>query len=130
MRKGAKLYNEGMRRENEQRNEYIVVLCTTGSAEEAQRIARRVVEQRLAACAQVMGPIKSTYWWEGKIEESGEWLCLMKTRGELFEGLRRAIREVHSYQTPEIVAIDIVAGDAEYLRWMDGEVGGARSLAG
>lgn len=102
---------------------YVQVTCTMGTAEEAERIAHAVVEARLAACVQIIAPVASIYWWRGAIERSTEWLCVMKTTAAKFETLREAIRARHSYETPEIVATPIVAGDGAYLAWIDEEVG-------
>jgi periplasmic divalent cation tolerance protein len=102
--------------------EYIQVVTTTETKEQAQRIAQVVVEKRLAACAQIVGPISSTYWWKGKIETAGEWLCLMKSRNDLFTDLEQAIREIHPYEVPEIIAMPIAAGSAGYLKWLGEEL--------
>lgn len=101
--------------------EYIEVHSTTDSREEADRIAAAVVEGRLAACAQVTAPIRSTYWWQGEIEESDEYLLLMKTTRDLFGELARVIRENHSYEVPDIVAVPIVEGNDDYLGWVRAE---------
>lgn len=101
---------------------FIQVLTTTDSREEAQRIARSLVERRVAGCVQVIGPIESTYWWNEKIETAEEWLCLIKTSQERFGALEAAIREIHSYDVPEILAIPIVAGHEPYLEWLSGQV--------
>jgi len=102
--------------------EFIQVVTTTETKDQAQRIAQAVVEKRLAACAQIVGPISSTYWWKGKVESAAEWMCLMKTRNDLFADLERAIREIHPYEVPEIVAVPIVAGSASYMNWLDNEL--------
>jgi periplasmic divalent cation tolerance protein len=102
--------------------QYIQVITTTETKEQAEGIARAVVEKRLAACAQIVGPISSTYWWKGKIETAGEWMCLMKSREDLYAQLENAIREVHPYEVPEIVAMPIVAGSKDYLRWLSEEL--------
>jgi len=81
------------------------------------------VEKRLAACAQVMGPLESTYWWEEKIEVAKEWLCTMKTRNDLYGELEAAIKEIHPYDVPEILAVPVVSGNKSYLEWVDREVG-------
>ena len=104
--------------------EFIQVVTTTETKEQAQRIAKAVVEKRLAACAQIVGPISSTYWWKGKIETTEEWMCVMKSRSGLFEELEEAIRENHSYEVPEIVALPIAAGSESYLRWLSAELKG------
>jgi periplasmic divalent cation tolerance protein len=102
--------------------EYVQVITTTETKDQAQRIAQVVVEKRLAACAQIVGPISSTYWWKGKIETAGEWLCLMKSRNDLFTDLEQAIREIHPYEVPEIIAMPIAAGSAGYLKWLGEEL--------
>jgi periplasmic divalent cation tolerance protein len=100
----------------------IQVITTTASREEAERIARALVEARLAACVQVLGPITSIYRWEGAIETSQEWRCEAKSRAELYDEIERAIRRLHSYQVPEILAVPVANGSAEYLAWLDREV--------
>ena len=98
------------------------VLTTAPSQEEAVRIARMLVEERLAACVQVLGPITSLYRWQGAIETAQEWLCIAKTLRRLYPEVERAIRESHSYQVPEILAVEVAAGGADYLAWLAGEV--------
>ena len=102
--------------------DYIQVVTTTERREDAERIARALVEARLAACVQVTGPITSTYRWHGQIETAQEWQCWAKSRRELFERIEQAIRRVHPYEVPEILAIPVLAGSADYLAWLDGEV--------
>jgi periplasmic divalent cation tolerance protein len=97
---------------------YIQISTTTETKEQAQKIARYLVEQKLAACVQITGPIESTYRWKDKVETSTEWLCLVKTREILFEKVEAAIKKLHSYETPEIIAIPIVRGSKEYLNWL------------
>ena len=99
--------------------EYIQLFTTTEKENDAKMIAAEVVKKRLAACAQVAGPITSTYWWEGKIEEAEEWFCIMKSRKDLYDGLEKAIQDIHPYDVPEIVAVPIVSGSQSYLRWLD-----------
>jgi len=101
---------------------YIQVLTTTATKADAQAIATAVVGKRLAACAQVIGPIISTYWWQGQIEMAEEWLCVMKSRQDLYEELERVIRQVHPYDVPEILAVPVVLGSQDYLEWMDREL--------
>jgi len=101
---------------------YIQVLTTTATKSAAQAIATAVVGKRLAACAQVIGPITSTYWWQGKIETAEEWLCVMKSRQDLYQELEKAIRQVHPYEVPEILAVPVVQGSQDYLEWMDREL--------
>jgi periplasmic divalent cation tolerance protein len=98
--------------------EYLQVTTTTGSTEEAGRIGATLVERRLAACVQVVGPIASHYRWQGTIERSTEWMCVAKTSAARYTELEAAIRELHSYDEPEIVATPIVAGSKGYLEWI------------
>lgn len=97
---------------------FIEVHTTINSVEGAQKIAEAVVSKRLAACVQVSGPIVSTYWWQGKIERAQEWLCTVKTRRDLYLELEQAIREVHTYDEPEILASEVVEGSSGYLAWV------------
>lgn len=96
----------------------IQITTTAGSRAEADQIAAHLVERRLAACVQVSGPITSTYRWQGKVEMGDEWLCVAKTSEALFAAVESAIRALHSYQTPEIIATPIVAASADYLAWL------------
>ncbi len=105
--------------------EYLQVMTTTASAEDAQRIARALVEGQLAACVQVIGPLTSTYWWQDAIEEAQEYLCLIKTRRDRFEALAATIRALHPYEVPEILAVPVAAGDTSYLAWLDAALGAA-----
>ncbi|WP_376794048.1 divalent-cation tolerance protein CutA [Thermogemmatispora sp.] len=101
--------------------EFLEVRTTIDSEEGAREIARQLVEQRLAACVQISGPIQSVYWWQGQIEQAQEWLCSAKTRADLYGAVEQAIRAVHSYEEPEIVAVPLVAGSEGYLRWLAAE---------
>jgi periplasmic divalent cation tolerance protein len=103
--------------------EYVQVLTTVGSEEEAERISSLLVDRRLAACVQVVGPIASRYRWQGKIEEEREWQCLAKTEASLYAEVEEAIRGAHSYEEPEIIAIPVLAGSRGYLEWISGNVG-------
>jgi periplasmic divalent cation tolerance protein len=98
--------------------DYIQVSTTTGSEEEAERIGEALVERRLAACAQVIGPVASRYRWQGKVETAREWICVAKTEASRYPELEAAIRELHSYEEPEILATPIVAGSRGYLDWV------------
>jgi periplasmic divalent cation tolerance protein len=97
-------------------------MTTAGSDEEAGRIASLLVERRLAACVQVIGPIVSRYRWQGAIEEEREWQCLAKTTRGAYERVEAAIREAHSYDEPEIIATPIVTGSPGYLAWIEENV--------
>jgi periplasmic divalent cation tolerance protein len=103
--------------------DYVQVLTTAGSEQEAEAIATTLVEKRLAACAQVVGPIASTYRWQGKVEREREWQCLAKTEVGLYHEVEAAIRRAHSYDEPEIIAMPILAGSPGYLAWISESVG-------
>ena len=102
--------------------EHIQVFTTTDTKESARQISKRVLENNLAACAQIIGPISSIFWWKNNINEEEEWLIIIKTRKDLYEELEQAIRKVHKYEVPEILAIPVIAGAKSYLDWLDGEV--------
>jgi periplasmic divalent cation tolerance protein len=102
--------------------EAIQVVTAVGSQDEAQKIAAALVAARLAACVQVIGPITSTYRWQGKLETSQEWLCAIKTLRTNYGAIDAAIRAAHSYQVPEILAFDVVEGSRDYLDWLAAEV--------
>lgn len=97
---------------------YIQVTTTTDKREDAERIARSLVEARLAGCVQILGPITSIYRWKGRIETAGEWLCLIKSREDLYGPIEQAIRALHPYETPEIIATPVTEGSSEYLDWL------------
>lgn len=97
---------------------FIQVITTTDTQELARTIAKAAVRDRVAACAQVFGPISSTYWWEGKIEEATEWFCLLKTVSHNYPALEALIKANHSYTVPEILAVPVVAGNPDYLAWL------------
>jgi len=107
--------------------DYIQVVTTTEHREDAERIARTLVEGRLAACVQVLGPIASTYWWGGKVETAQEWQCWAKSRHDLYGQIEQAIRQIHPYEVPEILAMPILDGSPAYLAWLNGEVKSAGS---
>jgi periplasmic divalent cation tolerance protein len=95
-----------------------IVLSTAGSEDEARKIASHLVEQRLAACVNIVPQIESVYRWQGKVESSREWLLLIKTTVERFSSIRDAIQQLHSYELPECIAINIEDGSAAYLEWI------------
>lgn len=102
--------------------EYVQVLTTVGSEEEAARICSTLVDGHLAACVQVVGPIVSRYRWKGEIEEEREWQCLAKTEAARYADVEEAIRQAHSYDEPEILAIPVLAGSKGYLDWISDNV--------
>ena len=95
-----------------------VVFTTAGSIAEAERIARALVERRLAACVNILPQIRSIYRWQGKIEDAAEILLLIKTSAERFPAVRDAIRELHSYDVPECICLPITDGSPDYLKWL------------
>jgi periplasmic divalent cation tolerance protein len=97
----------------------IIVLVTCGSRNETRKIARALVRKRLAACVSEIGvPVASTYWWKGKVESAKEYLLLIKTSKKRFAAVRDAVRKLHSYDVPEIIALPIAAGSRAYLDWI------------
>src|SRR5712691_493659 len=99
--------------------EFVVVLVTAGSAEEAARIGRTLVEERLVACANVVGPIRSLYRWRDAVEDAAEHLLLLKARAADVAALDARVRALHSYEVPEVLALPVQAGSAAYLAWLD-----------
>ena len=99
-----------------------IVLSTAGTREEASKIGRSLVERKLAACVNIIPQIESIYRWQGKVESSQEWLLLIKTTVERFPSVREAISELHSYELPECIAINIEDGSPEYLKWLESSV--------
>lgn len=101
---------------------YIQVITTTAKKEDAAKIAASLVEKRLAACVQIVGPVHSTYRWEGKVEQAEEWQCLIKSRQDLFGELEQVIKAIHPYEIPEIIVMTITAGSDDYLQWLRDEL--------
>ncbi len=99
--------------------DYIVVFVTCSSEDEALKIGRAVVEERLAACANMVSPLRSMYRWEGKICDEKEWLLLIKTRQSLFEDLAKRVKTLHSYSVPEIIGLPMTEGSPAYLNWIE-----------
>lgn len=96
-----------------------LALTTCGSAADAEKLAKGLLERRLAACVNVLPAVRSFYWWKGKVENDEEHLLLIKTRNENLEALQQALLELHSYDTPEFIVLPIESGSAAYLRWID-----------
>ena len=99
----------------------VMVYVTCRDEAEAERIARAALCERLAACANILGAVHSLYWWQGKLEEAGEIALLLKTRQDLADKLTARVRELHSYDVPDISALPIVAGNPDYLAWIAAE---------
>ncbi len=105
----------------------IVTVITTGDGRDLmEKLGTRMVEERLAACAQVEGPIRSIYRWKGKMERTDEWRCVLKTRGDLSEQLVAAVRAAHPYEVPEIIVIPVLSAHHPYARWIRHETGESR----
>lgn len=100
---------------------YVLVYVTTAGEEEARRIARALVEERLAACANVIPAVRSYYWWQGALQEDDEAAFVAKTRADLVDAVIRRVRELHGYTVPAILALPILAGNPDYLAWLDRE---------
>ena len=99
-----------------------IVFTTAGSEEEAGKIGRYLVEERLAACVNIIPRVESIYRWQGKIESAQEWLLIIKTTAERFPAVRDAIRELHSYDLPECIALSVEDGSLPYLKWLEDSV--------
>jgi periplasmic divalent cation tolerance protein len=113
---------EGPHRAGSGVSEHVVVLSTVATAEDAARVARALVERRLAACVNVVPAVRSIYRWKGRVEEDEERLLVIKTRGDRFEALREALVALHPYELPEAIVLPIEAGHTPYLAWIDESV--------
>lgn len=102
-----------------EKNKYIIIISTTETIDEAKKISEILVEEKLAACVQISGPMLSLYRWEGKIEKNEEWRLTAKTVGELYDKVEECIRQNHSYSVPQIIAIPFIKGLPDYLKWID-----------
>jgi len=99
--------------------DHIVVLVTASTQEEAQMIARGLLEKKLAACCNIISGVRSLYWWQGKIMDDNEVLMVIKSRSDMFEKIKETVIACHSYAVPEIIALPLTAGSAPYLQWID-----------
>ena len=104
--------------------EAIAVFMTAADQEEAARLAAMLVEKRLAACVQILPEMESVYRWQGKVERQREVLLIVKTLRSQFVALEREVRALHSYETPEIVALPLIAGSIPYLEWLSASING------
>ncbi|REF36429.1 divalent-cation tolerance protein CutA [Thermasporomyces composti] len=102
-------------------HEHLLVTTTCDDEERARTLARSAVEARTAACAQVVGPLTSTYWWDGKVTESKEWMVVFKTTAERFPDLESHVKVHHTYEVPELVATPVTGGSSAYLDWITQE---------
>ncbi|MDD5402504.1 MAG: divalent-cation tolerance protein CutA [Dehalococcoidales bacterium] len=105
-----------------ERDGFAIVLITTSQDEESHLIARVLLEQKVAACVNIIPKITSLFWWKNSIEQEKESLLVVKTRIELVEEVVRLVKEVHSYDVPEIIALPVIGGSQDYLEWIDHEV--------
>jgi periplasmic divalent cation tolerance protein len=101
--------------------EYIIVLISAPNEEEASKISHTVVEERLAACVNIMHSVRSIYRWQGRVEDESEVLMVVKTKRTLFERLQGRVKELHSYEVPEIIGLPVIEGSKEYLDWLGQE---------
>ena len=101
--------------------EFIQIYTTVAKRSDAERIAKTLFEKKLSACTQIIGPITSVYRWKGNMEKSKEWLCVAKSKKRNYKKIEKAIKEIHPYELPEIIAISIIGGSKEYFGWMRNE---------
>ena len=101
---------------------HIIVLVTAKDKDEAKKIASALVSRKLVACANIVSEIHSVFWWEGKTDSSDEALLILKSQKRLFKKIEKCVKSVHSYSVPEIIALPIVAGQKDYLKWIDDSV--------
>jgi periplasmic divalent cation tolerance protein len=97
----------------------IMVFMTTATKQEAQKIVRSLLDKHFIACANILGPLESQFWWQEKIDKAKEFLVLMKSDEKLFEKISKTIKDIHSYEIPEILAFPIIKGWAPYLEWLN-----------
>ena len=102
-------------------HEFVQLQTTLDDREQAEKLIRDAVECRLAACGQLLGPVKSSYWWNGAVEEAAEWLCVFKTTGALAASLERWIIKRHPYEVPEVVTVGIADVSKSYGEWIENE---------
>jgi len=100
---------------------FVQVITTVSEKKYAEKLAKDMVSKRLGACVQIMGPFKSVYRWKGRVERTLEWACVIKTRKTLYKKVESAIRKIHPYEVPEIIAIPIIKGSRDYLKWLSDE---------
>jgi periplasmic divalent cation tolerance protein len=101
---------------------YIVIFVTASSDEEARKIAKLLLDQKKAACVNIVSGVDSSFWWQGKIDTANESLLIIKTRASVFQKVIELVKTVHSYEVPEIIALPIIDGNDNYLKWIDAEI--------
>ena len=104
--------------------DYTLIMVTASSREEAEKIATTLLERKLIACANILGPVSSRFWWQGKIDSAEEYIIFMKTKRELFDQVADNVKQLHSYEVPEIIALPIVEGAKPYLEWINSNLTG------
>jgi len=102
---------------------HIVIFVTASSKQEAQKIARLLIKNKLVACVNIIPGIKSLFWWQGKVDEANESLLIIKSRKSALPGVIKLVNSIHSYEVPEIIALPIIAGDKNYLKWLNESLG-------
>ncbi len=102
--------------------ENVQITTSTDTKENAEKIANALVQKRLAACVQIIGPIESIFWWKKKVEKATEWLCIAKTRRDLYKAAESSILNNHTYEIPEILAVPVVEGNESYISWLNREL--------
>jgi len=101
---------------------YVVLLITTATVEEAQRISKVLLEQRKIACVNIVPKVSSLFWWQGKLDSAEESLLIVKTKASLLNEIVPLVKEIHSYDIPELIALPIIGGNQDYLEWIRKEV--------
>ncbi len=104
------------------RKDFVIIMVTCDSREEARKIANRLLAKRLVACANILSGVESKFWWERKIDSAVETLLIMKTKKSNFKKIENEVKKLHSYEVPEIIAIPVVAGSRDYLNWIEESV--------
>lgn len=107
--------------------DYIVLYITAPDEETSVKIARTLVKEKLAGCVNIIKNIRSIYFWQGKVEDEPEVLMIVKTRRELFDRLKERVKSIHPYSVPEIIAMPIIEGSEDYLKWLDEVTAGGKS---
>ncbi len=102
----------------------IVAMITAVGMDEAEKVAGRLLAEKKAACVNIIPGVESRYWWKGKIESAKEYLLIVKSSSDMLEGIIRIVKEIHSYEVPEIIALSIMGGSSDYLKWMQEELRG------
>ena len=105
-----------------EKGKYIQVFTSVAKKSDAEKIAKTLVNKKLSACVQIIGPMESIYKWKRKLQKSKEWLLVIKTKRNLYKKLEKEIKRIHPYQIPEIIALPIIKGSKEYLNWLNKEV--------